>query len=146
VRRCGEPMDANGVIYLCRIPLQAKSGTSEDDHVHAVCGDITHAHGSTPCTRYGDRQDEAGPMLAAVQADLVGVDVPAIPGGRTYQAMAFWLAGVIDRRGEDDGPSTTAKLAVELSKVMASLTKGAGKGEGDPFDEWSKDISTPSMD
>lgn len=134
----------DGAVYLCRIPLQDPSRT--DDHAHAICGDITHAHGSAPCTRYGDRQGEDGPMVAAVRADLAGVDIGATPGGRTYQAMAFWLAGVIDKRGEDDGPSTTAKLAVELSKVMASLTKtsgGSGDGPSD-FEKWTAGNSIPS--
>lgn len=143
MRRCGERMDANGVTYLCRIPIRSSAGPEDTPHRHAICGDTTHAHGSAPCTRYGDRLDEAGPMMGAVQADLASVGVQAIPGGRTYQAMAFWLAGVIDSRGADDGPSTTAKLADQLSKVMAQLTKGGSGGDRDSFDEWQDQASTP---
>jgi hypothetical protein len=137
MRRCGELMQADGQAYRCR-------GLHGHDRSHTVCGDHEHRHGSTACTVFGDPEGTPGPMLGAVQGDLEGVDIARVAGGRTYQAMAFWLAGVIDRRGEDDGPSTTAKLAVELSKVMASLTKGSEGGKADdPFAEWSKGLSTP---
>lgn len=87
---------------------------------------------------------DPGPMLIAVQADLAALHIDAIPGGRTYQATALWLADVIDKRGRDEGPSTTAKLADQLTKVMQLLTRKGGDGEGDEFREFSDAISRPS--
>jgi hypothetical protein len=81
-------------------------------------------------------------MLAAVQRDLAGIKVAEVPGGYTHAAIAVWLAGVIDKRGTDDGPSVTAKLAAELGKAMNSLTRKGGSDD-DKFDEFSDSISVP---
>ncbi len=92
----------------------------------------------------GERRATAvGPMLAAVQHDLDRMNVDGIPAGRTLATMAQWLAGVIDSRGSDEGPSTTAKLADQLGKTMGALTRRAGGDEGG-FDGDSADLSTPS--
>jgi hypothetical protein len=81
-------------------------------------------------------------MLEAVRADLEKLDVDKVPGGRTYQATALWLADVIDKRGADEGPSTTAKLADQLTKVMQALTRKGG-GDDDGFDDFQDGLSTP---
>lgn len=81
-------------------------------------------------------------MLAAVQRDLARIDTAKVPGGYTHAAIAVWLAGVIDKRGTDDGPSMTAKLAAELGKAMAALTRTGGTGD-DGFDGFSEDLSIP---
>lgn len=84
-------------------------------------------------------------MRDAVQADLADLQIDTIPGGRTYQATALWLAQVIDTRGRDDGPSVTAKLADQLTKVMQLLTrKGADDGDDD-FKTFTKNLSQPSV-
>lgn len=85
-----------------------------------------------------------GPMLAAVRADLGRMKVDEVPAGRTLATMAQWLAGVIDKRGSEEGPSTTAKLADQLGRTMAALTRRAG-GDDDGFDGQSADLSTPSV-
>ena len=82
-------------------------------------------------------------MLDAVRADLDGLDISGVPGGQTYRAMALRLASVIDKRGDDDGPSTTAKLADQLTKVMNALTRKGGGESGDGFEQWQDDASTP---
>jgi hypothetical protein len=82
-------------------------------------------------------------MLNAVQGDLERIDVNRVPGGQTYRAMALHLAAVIDKRGDDDGPSTTAKLADQLTKVMGALTRKGGAGDDDGFGAFQDDISTP---
>ena len=84
-------------------------------------------------------------MLSAVQADLAKLDIDAIPGGRTYQATALWIARVIDKRGDDEGPSVTAKLADQLTRVMQALTKRGGDDGGDAFEEWRADLSEPTV-
>lgn len=84
-------------------------------------------------------------MLNAVTADLANLDIDSIPGGRTYQATALWIARVIDKRGDDEGPSVTAKLADQLTKVMQALTKQGGDGGGDAFEKWSAGLSEPSV-
>lgn len=82
-------------------------------------------------------------MLEAVRGDLDRIDVDKVPGGRTHQALALHLASVIDKRGDDDGPSTTAKLADQLTKQMQLLTRKGGAGDDDGFGGFSDDISTP---
>jgi hypothetical protein len=84
-------------------------------------------------------------MLAAVQRDLARIDTAKVPGGYTHAAIAVWLAGVIDKRGTDDGPSMTAKLAAELGKAMAALTRTGGTGD-DGFDGFSEDLSIPVVE
>jgi hypothetical protein len=83
-----------------------------------------------------------GAMLAAVREDLAGINTADVPGGHTYAAIALHLAGVIDKRPADDGPSVTAKLADQLGKAMAALTRKAG-GDDDGFDQWEDNLSTP---
>jgi hypothetical protein len=86
------------------------------------------------------------PMLDAVAADIAALgDLDSVPGGRTYQATALWLAGVIDKRGADEGPSTTAKLADQLTKVMQLLTRKGGDGDGDDFGKFTEALSEPGM-
>lgn len=82
-------------------------------------------------------------MLEAVRADLETIDVEKVPGGRTYRAQALWLADVIDKRGADDGPSTTAKLADQLTKVMQALTRKGGIEDDDGFGSFRDAASTP---
>ncbi len=137
MKRCGEPMPAGALVYACR-------NLADHEGSHTVCGTTDHPHGSTPCTTFGDLI-ESTPMLDAVTADLAELDITTVPGGRSYRATALWLASVIDKRGEDDGPSTTAKLADQLSKVMAALTKAkAGSGAPDGFEKWQDSMSTPA--
>lgn len=81
-------------------------------------------------------------MLEAVRDDVAALDISKVPGGRTYKAMALRLAEVIDKRGDDDGPSTTAKLADQLTKVMGALTRKGGVDD-DGFDDFQDGISTP---
>ncbi len=82
-------------------------------------------------------------MHDAVTADLALIDVAAVPGGQTYRATALWLAGVIDARGTDDGPSVTAKLADQLTKVMQALTGRGGGKDDDGFQQFTESISEP---
>jgi hypothetical protein len=84
-------------------------------------------------------------VLAAVMADLADIDIGRVKGGRTYRATALWLAGVIDKRGSEDGPSVTAKLADQLTKVMQLLTREGGEEEPDGFREFSGAVSTPQV-
>lgn len=102
------------------------------DHVRA-------AHNMLSAYRLGQQRV----MHEAVKADLDGLDISGVPGGQTYRAMALRLAAVIDKRGDDDGPSTTAKLADQLTKVMNALTRKGGGESGDGFDQWQDDASTP---
>jgi hypothetical protein len=88
------------------------------------------------------QHERRGAMLAAVMADLDAIDVGKVPGGRTYRQTVLWLAEVIDKRGADDGPSTTAKLADQLTKVMQALTRRGG-GEDDGYGDFEDAISTP---
>lgn len=81
-------------------------------------------------------------MLVAVRRDLEAIKTSDVPGGYTYAAIAVYLAGVIDKRGADDGPSVTAKLADQLGKAMAALTRRGG-GDDDGFDEFTNAISQP---
>ena len=87
----------------------------------------------------------ATPMLDAVTQDLADLPIDRIPGGRTYQATALHLARVIDKRGDDEGPSVTAKLAEQLTKVMQLLTRKGGDDADDPFRDWKEELSTPSQ-
>lgn len=82
-------------------------------------------------------------MVTAVRADLERIDVDAVPGGHAYRATVLWLADTIDKRGTDDGPSVTAKLADQMTKVMQALTRTGGGGDDDGFSGWSRDISEP---
>ncbi len=84
-------------------------------------------------------------VLDAVMADLGDIDIGRVKGGRTYKATALWLAGVIDKRGSEDGPSVTAKLADQLTKVMQLLTREGGEEEKDGFQEFSGAVSTPQV-
>jgi hypothetical protein len=81
-------------------------------------------------------------MSVAVARDLAGIKTAEIPGGYTYAAIAVYLAGVIDKRGADDGPSVTAKLADQLGKAMAALTRKGGSDD-DGFEEFSDKLSVP---
>lgn len=83
-----------------------------------------------------------GAMTAAVKADLADIDLESVPGGRTYSTMALWLAGVIDKRGSEDGSSATAKLADQLGRVMAVLTRKGGE-DGGTFEDLAAMLSTP---
>jgi hypothetical protein len=94
----------------------------------------------------GGDQVSVTPMLDAVKQDLADLQIDRIPGGRTYQATALHLARVIDKRGEDEGPSVTAKLAEQLTKVMLLLTRKGGDGDdGGTFEAFTDAVSTPSM-
>lgn len=93
------------------------------------------------------REPETGVMSKAVARDLDGIKLAEVPGGYTYAAIATHLASVIDRRGSEDGPSVTAKLADQLGKAMAALTKRGGvDDDGDGFHQFSDAISTPVVE
>lgn len=100
--------------------------------------------GMRPAVGFEIPAPDSTPMLAAVTADLAALDVDVVPGGRTHKATALWLARVIDKRGEDEGPSTTAKLADQLTKVMQILTKRGDGGQGDDFGRLTDALSEPS--
>jgi hypothetical protein len=89
-----------------------------------------------------DAKPPEGVMLAAVNRDLATIKVSEVPGGFTYAAIAVYLAGVIDKRGADDGPSVTAKLADQLGKAMQALTRKGGSDD-DGFQGWEDSISEP---
>jgi hypothetical protein len=89
----------------------------------------------------GSRKVSAG-VLDAVNTDLKSIDVDKVPGGHTYRAIALWLADVIDKRGQDDGPSVTAKLAERLQATMQALTRKGGD-DGDTFQEFTDKLSEP---
>jgi hypothetical protein len=132
---CAAPIESGSKVFACRRPI------GHDDRGHAICGDITHRHGSTSCEVYGDELS-FDTMLTAVKADLEAIAIDKVPGGHTHRALTLWLASVIDRRGNDDGPATTAKLADQLGRSMNALTR---KG-GDDDDSWGRfedSISTP---
>jgi hypothetical protein len=84
-----------------------------------------------------------GPMLMAVRDDIGAIDASTVPGGHTYVATCLWLARVIDKRGEDEGPAVTAKLAAELTKAMSALTRRSGDGDVSDFQDFTKSISQP---
>lgn len=115
---------------------------------HMPCRDngtdrqIGDAHRGRP---FNSAETPPGVMLEAVQRDLAGIKTAEVPGGYTYAAIAVYLAGVIDKRGADDGPSVTAKLADQLGKAMAALTRKGGS-EDDKFDEFSDSISVPVVE
>lgn len=109
---------------------------SDDAAMRSATEDLAPVRPQSPKSRT--------PMLDAVQADLREIDVDKVQGGRTYQATALWLAQVIDKRGADEGPSTTAKLADQLTKVMQALTRKGVDGEKDDFREFTEAISEPS--
>lgn len=88
------------------------------------------------------RSSDDGDMMRAVKADLAGLDLSKVPGGQTYRTMALWLASVIDKRGSEDGPSVTAKLADQLGKTMAVLTR-KGDESGPTFEDISASLSIP---
>ncbi len=83
-------------------------------------------------------------MAAAVAADLETLDLAKIPGGHTNAALARWLAQEID--GCDAGPTVAAKLAGELNKAMAALTKRGGGDGDDGFEDFSDAIQTPVIE
>jgi hypothetical protein len=86
---------------------------------------------------------EDGPMLTAVKADLANLGEVTGGARRTYAAMALWLATVIDKRGQEDGPSVTARLATELRATMAALTRtDTTNAEG--IDELLRALSIPA--
>jgi hypothetical protein len=133
---CAAPIESGPKTFACRRPPE------HDDHGHAICGDISHRHGSTSCEVFGDELVPDSEVLSAVKADLESLDVEKIPGGRTYRALALWLAGTIDKRGDDDGPSVTAKLAERLQATMTALTRKGGDDDGS-WQQWEDGISTP---
>jgi hypothetical protein len=98
-----------------------------------------------PFARSANPVQEGGPMLKAVQADLDRIgDVSGVPGGHTYVATCLWLARVIDKRGDDEGPAVTAKLAGELTKAMQSLTRRTADGDAaSDFGAFTEAISQP---
>lgn len=108
---------------------------------HALAGDS--ARHTEWLNSYPTPEVVRGPMTSAVMADLDNLDVSKVKGGRTYKQSALWLAGVIDKRGSEDGPSMTAKLAEQLTKVMQLLTKEGGESDADAFGQFSDAISTP---
>lgn len=62
-------------------------------------------------------------MLAAVSGDLAGLADTLKGGARaSLAAMALWLAEVIDKRGGEAGPTTSARLAQELRATLVALT------------------------
>lgn len=135
VTNCGAPIESGPKVFACRRPKD------HDDRGHAICGDPAHRHGSTSCEVFGDELT-FDTMLAAVQADLKAINIDNVPGGNTHRALALWLAGTIDRRGDDDGPSVTAKLADQLGRSMNALTR-KGADDDDSWQRFSDNISTP---
>lgn len=84
-----------------------------------------------------------GPVLTAVKADIAALGDDLHGGARqTYAAMALWLAEVIDKRGAEEGPSNTARLAAELRAYMAALTK-AGAQDDDALRDYLRNLRTP---
>lgn len=133
---CGAPIQSGAKTFICRRP------EGHDDRGHAICGDVQHRHGSTSCEVFGEEYVAPSEVLSAVMADLEALDVEKIPGGRTYRALALWLAGTIDKRGDEDGPSVTAKLAERLQATMTALTR-KGESDDDRWERFTDDISTP---
>lgn len=132
---CDAPIESGAKVFACRRPKD------HDDRGHAICGDVEHRHGSTSCEVYGDEM-ASDTMLSAVKVDLEGIDITHVPGGHTHRALALWLARTIDRRGNDDGPSVTAKLADQLGRSMNALTR-KGDSDDDSWRAFSDHISTP---
>jgi hypothetical protein len=85
-------------------------------------------------------------MLAAVQRDLEKINLADIPGGYTYAAMSLRLARVFDGRGDDDGPSATARLADQLGKVVSALTRQKADDGDDGFHRFEEGLSVPVME
>jgi hypothetical protein len=135
VTRCGAPIESGPKTFACRRP------DGHDDRPHAICGDPEHRHGSTSCEIFGD-EITADAVLSAVRADLEALEVEKIPGGRTYRALALWLATTIDKRGDEDGPSVTAKLAERLQATMTALTRKGGDDD-DSWQQFEDKLSTP---
>ena len=133
--RCGTPIESGPKTFACRL-------SEGHDGVHVICADPKHRHGSTSCEIYGDELVPDSEVLSAVKADLESLDVTKIPGGRTYRALALWLAGTIDKRGDEDGPSVTAKLAERLQATMTALTR-KGDSDDDSWQRFEDGISTP---
>jgi hypothetical protein len=62
-------------------------------------------------------------MQAAVRGDLDALASTLHGGARaSLAALAAWLAEVIDKRGADAGPTTSARLAQELRATLVALT------------------------
>lgn len=62
-------------------------------------------------------------MLTAVTGDLEALAATLTGGARkSLAALALWLAEVIDKRGGEAGPTTTARLAQELRATLQALT------------------------
>lgn len=83
-------------------------------------------------------------MLKAVRDDIGAINPTSVPGGHTYVATCLWLARVIDKRGDDEGPAVTAKLAAELTKAMQALTRRSGDDdEHADFRDFTATLSQP---
>jgi hypothetical protein len=92
-------------------------------------GEISEQRGSVDIALRLLREAAAKParietsMLAAVSGDLAGLADTLKGGARaSLAAMALWLAEVIDKRGGEAGPTTSARLAQELRATLVALT------------------------
>lgn len=93
--------------------------------------------------KVADPEQPDGPMLTAVKADIAALGDAKVPGRHTYEETCLWLADVIDKRGKDEGPAVTAKLAGELTKAMQSLTRKGGDDAKDAWRAYVDSMSTP---
>jgi hypothetical protein len=85
-------------------------------------------------------------MQVAVRGDLEVLAGTLKGGARaSLAAMALWLSEVIDKRGGDAGPTTSARLAQELRATLVALTTEKND-DGDAFQRLLDVVSTPVRD
>lgn len=111
---------------------------------HGAMGDSERHTAYLMKGQSSDQPATEGNMLKAVRDDIGAINAGSVPGGHTYVATCLWLARVIDKRGDEEGPAVTAKLAAELTKAMQALTRRSG--DDDPaadFRDFTEAISEP---
>jgi hypothetical protein len=84
-----------------------------------------------------------GPIEESVNADLAGADDRIQAGKRALAALARKLARVIDKRGDDEPASQTAK-AVDTLRILMNQIMSGEDANPDEQEQLSRLLGSPS--
>jgi hypothetical protein len=93
--------------------------------------------------RIEPKMDEPGPVELAVESDLAGSADKVKPGKLALAQLARKLARVIDRRGDEESASQTAK-AVDTLRILMNQIMSGEDANPDEQSQLARILGSPS--